>query len=55
MRKQRKPKLMDNIVHFNPVAKYAQIFNKAQVHADNRQYQRRAKHQGLEPFSIIFA
>ncbi len=39
----------------NPVAKFAHQFNKAQVYADKRKYQRKAKHSGLEPFSIVSA
>ena len=37
----------------NPVAKFAHRFNKAQVFADKRHYQRKAKHKGQEPFSIV--
>jgi len=38
----------------NPVAKFAHHFNKALVYADKRKYQRKSKHAGLEPFSIVF-
>ncbi len=53
MRKQNKAKGLDNLALKNPVAKFAHHFNKAQVFADKRKYQRKAKHSGLEPFSIV--
>ncbi len=37
----------------NPVAKFAHYFNKAAAHADKKAYQRRAKHQGREPFANL--
>ena len=55
MRKQNKAKGLDHIPVNNPVAKFARHFNKAQVYADKRKYQRKPKHSGLEPFSIAFA
>jgi len=55
MRKQNKAKEPDDIPVRNPVAKFAHRFNKAQVHADKCKYRRKAKHAGLEPFSIAFA
>lgn len=53
MRKQNKAKGLDDLALKNPVAKFAHRFNKAQVFADKRKYQRKAKHSGLEPFSIV--
>jgi len=37
----------------NPVAKFAHRFNKTQIFNDKRQYQRKAKHRGQEPFAIF--
>ncbi len=54
MRKQNKAKGLDKIPAQNPVAKFAHLFNKAQVYADKRKYQRKNKHSGLEPFLIAF-
>jgi len=51
MRKQPKAKGVDNPPTHNPVAKFAHQFNKAQIFADKRKYQRKAKHSGLEPLS----
>ncbi len=55
MRKQPKAKGVDNPPPHNPVAKFAHQFNKAQIFADKRKYQRKAKHSGLEPFSITLS
>jgi hypothetical protein len=55
MRKQPKAKGVDNPPTHNPVAKFAHQFNKAQIFADKRKYQRKAKHSGLEPFSITLS
>ena len=52
MTKQIKAKGLENLPIKNPVAKFAHQFNKAQVYADKRKYQRKAKHKGQEPFSI---
>jgi len=54
MRKQNKAKGLNDLPLKNPVAKFAHQFNKAQVFKDKRHYQRKAKHAGLEPFSIVF-
>lgn len=53
MRKQYKAKGMDDTPIKNPVAKFAHQFNKAQVYADKSKYRRKAKHSGLEPFSMV--
>jgi len=53
MTKQRKAKGAIDIPIKNPVAKFARQFNKAQIFADKHKYCRKAKHRGLEPFSII--
>jgi hypothetical protein len=53
MRKQNPYKGLKDKPINNPVAKFAHHFNKAQVFADKRQYQRKAKHRGLEPFAIV--
>ena len=53
MRKQNKAKGLDDLALKNPVAKFAHRYNKAQVFADKRKYQRKAKHSGLEPFAIV--
>lgn len=54
MRKQNSAKIIDTKKVNNPVAKFAHRFNKARVFTDKRQYQRKNKHSGLEPFSIAF-
>jgi hypothetical protein len=53
MRKRNKSQEVEKSTLKNPVAKFAFQFNKAQVFADKRKYQRKAKHSGLEPFSIV--
>ena len=53
MRKQNKAKGLHDVPIKNPVAKFAHHYNKSQVFADKRKYQRKAKHKGMEPFSII--
>ncbi|MCQ8104115.1 hypothetical protein NP590_08370 [Methylomonas sp. SURF-2] len=53
MRKQNKAKGLNELSLKNPVAKFAHQFNKTQVYKDKRRYQRKAKHSGLEPFSIV--
>ncbi|MDD2759623.1 MAG: hypothetical protein PHH11_04955 [Methylomonas sp.] len=53
MTKPNKAKGLGDVPINNPVAKFARQFNKAQVFADKRQYRRKAKHKGLEPFSIV--
>ena len=53
MRKQNKAKGLGELPIKNPVAKFAHQFNKAKFFADKRKYNRKAKHSGLEPFSII--
>ncbi|WP_231886700.1 DUF7230 family protein [Methylomonas methanica] len=53
MRKQNPSKGLDDKPIKNPVAKFAHQFNKAQTYADKTKYRRKAKHQGLEPFSIV--
>ncbi len=52
MRKQNKAKGLDDLPIKNPVAKFAHQFNKTQVFADKSKYRRKAKHSGLEPFSM---
>lgn len=53
MRKQNKAKGLCDKPIKNPVAKFAYQFNKAQIFKDKSRYQRKAKHSGQEPFSII--
>ena len=53
MRKQNPSKGLDDKPIKNPVAKFAHHFNRAQTYADKTKYRRKAKHQGLEPFSIV--
>ena len=55
MRKQNQTPQPADIPPKNPVAKYAYRFNKPQIYADKRKYQRKAKHGGLEPFLIACA
>lgn len=55
MTKQTKGKGLKQSPQQNPVAKFAHQFNKSQIFADKRQYRRKAKHVGQEPFSIISA
>jgi hypothetical protein len=53
MSKPLKIKSADKECNFlNPVAKHAFKFNKAQIFRDKRQYTRKAKHNGSEPFVI---
>lgn len=53
MKKQRsRDGIVEPVVN-NPVAKFAYRFNKHQIFADKRRYQRKAKHRGLEPFAIL--
>jgi hypothetical protein len=54
MKKQKRDQGLPPLSVKNPVAKFAHQFNKAQVFADKRRYQRQAKHRGLEPFAIVF-
>jgi len=53
MKKQNNDKGLPLLPIKNPVAKFAHQFNKAQVFADKRHYQRKAKHKGVEPFAIV--
>ncbi|MCK9606891.1 MAG: hypothetical protein M0R33_10660 [Methylomonas sp.] len=53
MRKQNKAKGLCDKPIKNPVAKFAHQFNKTQIFKDKSRYQRKAKHSGLEPFSIL--
>ncbi len=53
MRKQKQAKGLNLQPINNPVAQFAHQFNKAQVYADKKHYRRKAKHSGLEPFSIV--
>lgn len=53
MKKQKRDEVLPPLLVKNPVAKFAHQFNKAQVFADKRRYQRQAKHRGLEPFAIV--
>jgi hypothetical protein len=55
MRKQNKAKALDAVAPKNPVAKFAHQFNRAVVYSDKRKYNRKAKQDGLEPFSIALA
>jgi hypothetical protein len=52
MKKQKRDPGLQSLPVKNPVAKFAHQFNKSQVFADKRRYQRQAKHRGLEPFAI---
>jgi len=53
MKKQNRPQDHKAPPNHNPVAKFAHRFNKHQIFADKRRYQRKAKHRGLEPFAIV--
>jgi len=53
MKKRNKAKGLHEVPIKNPVAKFAHHYNKSQVFVDKRKYQRKAKHKGMEPFSII--
>jgi hypothetical protein len=53
MRKQTKAEGVPDLPLKNPVAKFAHQFNKAHIFKDKRKYQRKSKHSGLEPFSIV--
>lgn len=51
MKKRRNLNEIENVPRANPVAKHAFQFNKAQVFADKKQYQRKAKHGKQEAFA----
>ena len=53
MKKRKQSKALETRQIKNPVAKFAFLFNKAQVFKDKTKYQRKAKHQGKEPFPIV--
>ncbi len=53
MKKRNKLKGLESSQIKNMVAKFAFQFNKAQVFKDKTKYQRKAKHQGKEPFPIM--
>jgi len=54
MRKRNKARDSLDAPIKNPVAKFAHRYNKSQVFADKRKYQRKAKHPAREPFSNAF-
>jgi len=54
MKKTKKLKELKAKQIKNPVAKFAFQFNKAQVFRDKSKYQRKAKHNGKEPFPMMF-
>ncbi|QWF70900.1 hypothetical protein KEF85_16595 [Methylomonas paludis] len=55
MRKQNQTPQAADLPLKNPVAKFAHHCNKALVFADKRQYRRKGKHAGQEPFLIACA
>ncbi|WP_427501100.1 DUF7230 family protein [Methylomonas sp. MED-D] len=55
MKKQKQGKGLHEPPAHNPVAKFAHRYNKHQIFADKRAYQRKGKHRGQEPFAIVSA
>jgi hypothetical protein len=53
MKKRKNPQGADAIPLKNPVAKYAHLFNRAQIFCDKSKYSRKAKHQRQEASPII--
>jgi hypothetical protein len=53
MKKRKNPQGADAIPLQNPVAKYAYLFNRAQIFCDKSKYSRKAKHQRQEASPII--
>jgi hypothetical protein len=53
MKKRKKMNKIEDITGHNPVAKFANKFNKAQVFADKREYRRKEKHAKQEASPVI--
>ncbi|MDO9170076.1 MAG: hypothetical protein Q7U18_13450 [Methylobacter sp.] len=48
MKKRKNQTATDGVPNQNPVAKYAHLFNKAQIFCDKSKYSRKAKHTRQE-------
>ncbi|MDP2099672.1 MAG: hypothetical protein U1D70_01470 [Methylobacter sp.] len=48
MKKRKNQKTAETVPNQNPVAKYAHLFNKAQIFSDKSKYSRKAKHTRQE-------
>lgn len=55
MKKRKNPQGTDYVPLQNPVAKYTQLFNKAQTFCDKSKYSRKAKHRRQEASPIILS
>lgn len=55
MKKRKNPQGTAYVPDQNPVAKYAHLFNKAQIFCDKSKYSRKAKHQRQEASPIILS
>ncbi|MGR9013309.1 MAG: DUF7230 family protein [Gammaproteobacteria bacterium] len=53
MKKRKNQKGTDAVPNQNPVAKYAHLFNKAQIFSDKSKYSRKAKHSRQEATPIV--
>jgi hypothetical protein len=55
MKKRKNMNKIEDIPNQNPVAKFAHLFNKAQVFSDKCKYNRKAKHgkQESSPFILV--
>jgi hypothetical protein len=55
MKKRKNMNKIEDIPNQNPVAKFAHLFNKAQIFSDKCKYNRKAKHgkQEASPFILV--
>lgn len=53
MKKRKNPKGVAIALNQNPVAKYAHLFNKAQIFCDKSKYSRKAKHPKQEASPMV--
>ncbi len=53
MKKRKNQQGTEAVPNQNPVAKYAHLFNKAQIFCDKSKYSRKEKHQQQEASPII--
>jgi hypothetical protein len=53
MKKRNNPLPTDSLPRQNPVAKYAQLFNKAQTFCDKSKYCRKTKHPRQEAIPMV--
>jgi len=53
MKRRKNQQGTDGVPNQNPVAKYARLFNKAQVFCDKSKYSRKAKHPRQEANPMV--